>query len=184
MRAHCLLLFLPLACGGGPASTVEGGPVTIAMPDGGSLTWNPGQFPLELITEAQRWRQVLPTTYAGTGGHSGQRVRVLFNAVAAPTYDAATEPVQFAVGSVIAKVVVGADATPLDQATRTYFMRKEPPGWDAASNDWSWAVANRSGTTWSYSTMGRAGLCSGCHQADARWDFARSVQVLRTQMPP
>jgi hypothetical protein len=95
-----------------------------------------------------------------------------------------SDPVQFQVGSVIAKAVVAADATPLDQATRYYFMRKEPAGWDLASNDWSWGVANRSGTTWTYSTMGRSGLCTGCHQADARWDFARSVQVFRTQTPP
>ncbi|MBL8922461.1 MAG: hypothetical protein JNJ54_26660 [Myxococcaceae bacterium] len=168
-----------LACGGAPAPGTS-----TPTADGGTLTWTPGQYPLELITEAQGWRQVLPTTWAGTGGHSGQRVRGMFNAVAAPTYDSMTEPVQFAVGSVIAKAVVAGDATPLDQATRYYFMRKEPAGWDPANNDWSWAVANRSGATWSYSTMGRSGLCSGCHQADARWDFARTVQVFRTQTPP
>lgn len=184
MRLWLLVPCLMACGGGGAASSFDGGPATVPMPDGGSLSWTPGQFSVDLITEARSWRQVLPTTYAGTGGHSGQRVRVLFNALAAPTYDSMMDPVQFQVGSVIAKVVVASDATPLDQATRTYFMRKEPPGWDAASNDWSWGVANRSGTTWTYSTMGRSSLCTGCHQADARWDFARSVQVFRTQTPP
>jgi hypothetical protein len=165
-------------------SAFDGGSTSVPMPDGGSLTWTPGQYSLDLITEAQGWRQVLPTTYPGTGGHSGQRVRVLFNGLAAPTYDSMTDPVQFQVGSVIAKFVVAAEATPLDQATRAYFMRKESAGWDAASNDWSWGVANRSGSTWTYSTMGRSSLCTGCHQAEPRWDFARTVQVFRTQTPP
>lgn len=178
-----LVLVVSMACGPGSA-TFDGGTPVVPLPDGGSVSWTPGQFELELISQAQAWRQVLPTTYAGTGGHTGQRVRVLFNAIAAPTYDSTTDPVQFPVGSVIAKAVVVNDSTTLDQATRYYFMRKEPAGWDSASNDWSWAVANRSGTTWTYSTMGRSSLCTGCHQADARWDYARSVEVFRTQTPP
>ncbi len=183
-RVGFFCLSLWLGCGAGGPSLSDGGPTTAALPDGGALSWTPGQFSVDLIPQAQAWRQVLPTTYAGTQGHAGQRVRVLFNAVAAPTYDAKVDPVQFAVGSVIAKAVVASDAEPLDQATRYYFMRKEPAGWDAASGDWSWAVANRSGTSWSFSTMGRSSLCSGCHQQDARWDFARSVEVFRTQRAP
>lgn len=144
----------------------------------------PGRFSTSLTTDVLSWRAVLPNSYPGTGGHSGQRVRVLFNAVAAPTYDATQGPVRFAEGSLIAKAVVATNDTPLAEATRLYFMRKEAAGYDPASNDWSWAIANRSGSTWTFSLQGRSTLCTGCHQADAAWDFARSVQIFRTQTPP
>lgn len=143
-----------------------------------------GRFSTSLTTEVLSWRTVLPDSYPGTGGHAGQRVRVLFNAIAAPTYDAAQGPVRFAEGSLIAKAVVATNDTPLAEATRLYFMRKEAPGFDPPSNDWSWAIANRSGTAWAFSLQGRSTLCTGCHQADAAWDFARSVQIFRTQTPP
>jgi hypothetical protein len=94
------------------------------------------------------------------------------------------DPVVLPVGSIVTKHVVAANGTPLADATRVYFMRKEPPGYDPANNDWSWAVANRSGQTWSYSLQGRSAICNNCHIAEVRWDFARSVQIFRTQTPP
>jgi hypothetical protein len=141
-------------------------------------------YDLALIAQSRAWQAALPTSYAATGGHAGQRVRVFFNGVAEPVYRSTMDPVTLPVGSIITKHVVAADNTPLADATRVYFMRKEPAGYDMANNDWSWAVANRSGTTWSFALQGRATGCSGCHSADRRWDFARSVQIFRTQTPP
>jgi hypothetical protein len=175
-RPLMMSLLLVIACG---PENQGGGRGTEA-----ELGWTPGQYEPSLIQASRSWRSVLPSSYPSTGGHSGQRVRTLFNPVAEPTYAGTADPVTFAVGSIITKHVVASDSTPLVDATRVYFMRKEPAGYDPAGNDWSWAVANRAGATFTFSQQGKSSLCTGCHSADARWDFARTVQVFRTQTPP
>ncbi len=174
-----LLCCLGLAACGVSASLPEDQPVSV-----GTESWTPGVYDLALIDTARAGRPVLPTSYPSTGGHSGQRVRSLFNAIAEPTYTGADNPVKFPVGSLITKHVVGSEQATLEEATRIYFMRKEPAGYDPQGNDWSWAVANRSQNTWTFSQQGKSTLCTGCHKAESEWDYARTVQVFRTQTPP
>lgn len=135
------------------------------------------------LEEARGWRAVLPQSYLSKG-HAGQRVRVTFNPAAEPTYTGTTEPVVFAEGAVIAKHVLADDGTALSDASKVYFMRKEAPGYDPSGNDWSWAVAQRTAEGLRITQSGKDPGCTGCHRAEARWDYARSVEVFRTQQAP
>lgn len=166
-------------CGGGDSSSPQ--PDASIDPFG-----NVAPLDQAALDQYADWEDILPNsaTFVGTEGHAGQIVRVHFNETAAPTYGGTAE-LPFPPGSIIAKAVVSSTGAASDSASRVYFMKKMSVGSVPSSADWIWAVATRSDGSLSYTSgPGEISFCTRCHQQDAQWDYARTVDYHRQGRAP
>lgn len=141
-------------------------------------------FPPELFDQFRSWESVtLGEASFESEGHSDQRVRAYFNPESRAAYDG-TVPLPFREGSIIAKAVVKNDQ-PTAEASRIYFMRKMPAGYDAENGDWAYGFANRQadGSYRLNANPGRMEACIECHQDQARYDYVGTVRLYREQRP-
>ncbi|MFY7929124.1 MAG: cytochrome P460 family protein [Oligoflexus sp.] len=176
-----LLGALMMSCG----SKDDGAAMPSPAPEGSSMDMvTAGMFPVALLEEYRTWTPVLAGDQAfKSAGHGGIFVRTYLNGVAVDHVAASDSPYPMAVGSVLAKAVVDSASQSSESARRVYFMRKESPGFDAANNDWSYAVANRVNSKLVFDTRVRPTepQCVSCHAKFAAYDYVQTVDFYKRQ---
>jgi hypothetical protein len=188
LRKVSLALFLlAVACSNSSESAED--PKSPATPDPskeGSGKDEPGKdvtevFPTSLLKDYLKWTPVLPNDAAfQSDGHGKIWVRSYLNSEAKTSADR-DKPFPMLEGSYLAKAVVSGKDQPSTAATRVYFMKKMPSGFDKISGDWAYAVANLKDGTLAFdaSIEPKEELCVTCHAKYLQSDFVKTVEFYR-----
>lgn len=144
----------------------------------------PGTFPMEFLQDFSSWTPVLDGDKAfASRGHGGIIVRGYINPMATTHIQEQANPYPLPAGAVLAKAVVATLESSAMTASRVYFMKKEPQGFDSANNDWSYAVANLRNGQLIYDTSisPKEELCVSCHAKFAAYDYVQTVDFFKKQ---
>ena len=136
----------------------------------------------DILMEFAKWTPVFEGDKAfESQGHGGIIVRSYLNEIATTHIKMAPQVYPLAQGSILAKAVVATESTPVSEASRVYFMKKEAPGFDPENGDWSYSLAKRvDGKLMMDSSISpKEVLCVSCHVKFKKFDNVKTVEFYR-----
>jgi hypothetical protein len=182
------LLFMVVTTGCGESKDSDPAPTPSPLATANPTSNNPvteevkDPFPASFLSDFKGWTPVLKNDVSfSSPGHGGATVKSYLNEKARTSADSTT-PFPVLVGSVLAKAVLPNASASSSSATRVYFMRKMPAGFDSKNNDWAYSFANLENGSLKFSTgLNAQASCIGCHSQQKNFDYVKTVDIYLKQ---